>query len=135
MPTNTSEKLKTVQNNNKMKKVIIIALALLLGVATNPLFAQKKATEVVCFKSNMDCANCQKALTNYLKFEKGVKDLKVDLVTNTIMVEYKAGKNSKEGFAKAIEKKGYVAEEITSEEYEKIMAPHKGHDHNNGQEH
>lgn len=118
-----------------MKKVIIIALALLLGVATNPLFAQKKATEVACFKSNMDCENCQKTITEYLKFEKGVKDLRVDYVTNTIKVEYKAGKNDTDGFAKAIEKKGYKAEKISLEDYEKIMAQHKGHNHNYGQKH
>lgn len=118
-----------------MKKVVLIALVLLVGVATNSLYAQKKTTEVACFKSNMDCENCQKTITEYLKFEKGVKDLKVDLVTNTIKVEYKAGKNNTDGFAKAIEKKGYKAEEITIEDYEKLMAPHKGHDHSNDQKH
>lgn len=118
-----------------MKKIIFIVLALLVGVATNNVYAQKKTTEVVCFKSSMDCANCQKTLTEYLKFEKGVKDLKVDHATNTIKVEYKAGKNSSEGVAKAIEKKGYKADKISLEEYEKIMALHKGHDHENGEGH
>ena len=65
-----------------MKKIIFIALALLAVIVANPLYAQKK-TEIVCFKSSMDCANCQKTLTEYLKFEKGVKDLKVDFTTNT----------------------------------------------------
>lgn len=119
----------------KMKKVVLIALVLLVGVSTNNVYAQKKTTEVVCFKSSMDCANCQKTLNEYLKFEKGVKDLKVDYVTNTIKLEYKAGKNDSEGFAKAIEKKGYKADKISLEEYEKIMAPHKGHDHENGEGH
>lgn len=118
-----------------MKKVVLITLVLLVGVATNSLYAQKKTTEVACFKSNMDCENCQKTITEYLKFEKGVKDLKVDLVTNTIKVEYKAGKNDTNSLAKAIEKKGYKAEKISLEDYEKIMAPHKGHDHSNGQKH
>lgn len=116
-----------------MKKIIYVMLAVVLISVTSEAFAQKKANEVVCFKSNMDCPDCQTKLTEYLKYEKGVKDLKVDHVANTIMVEYKAGKNNKEGFAKAIKKKGYEANEITVEEYEKLMVPHKGHDHSKGQ--
>lgn len=112
--------------------VIIMMMAVMLGFSTKNVTAQKKTTEVVCFKSNMDCADCQKTIIEYLKFEKGVKNLKVDHVTNTIKVEYKAGKNSTVSLAKAIEKKGYKAEKISIEEYEKIMAPHKGHDHSNG---
>jgi len=112
--------------------VIILIVAVFAGFTTTNANAQKKTTEVVCFKSNMDCADCQGKLTEYLKYEKGVKDLKVDHVSNTIKVEYKVGKNSKEGFAKAIEKKGYEAKEITVKEYDKLMAPHKGHDHSKG---
>lgn len=118
-----------------MKQIIFLVFALFIGVSTNSIYAQKKVNEVVCFKSNMDCANCQKTLTEYLKFEKGVKDLKVDFVTNTIKVEYKVGKNDKDGFAKAIKKKGYIAEEISAEEYDKIVAPHKGHDHSSSEKH
>lgn len=113
-----------------MKKLIFIAFALVVGIATNPLYAQKKGNEVVCYKSNMDCVDCEKTITEYLKFEKGVKDLKVDHVTNTILVEYKAGKNNSEGFTKAIEKKGYKAEEISMEDYKKITGHvENGHDY------
>jgi len=111
--------------------VIILIVAVFAGFATTAN-AQKKTTEVVCFKSNMDCVKCQTKLTEYLKYEKGVKDLKVDHVANTIKVEYKAGKNSTEGVAKAIKKKGYEANEITLKEYEKLMAPNKGYGHSKG---
>ena len=78
-----------------MKRLIFLILA--LGIfTTSQLFAQKTGNNVVCFKSSMDCENCQITLTEYLKFEKGVKDLKVDLSTNTVMIEYKEGKNSDE---------------------------------------
>lgn len=112
--------------------VIILIIAVFAGFNTTTAEAQKKPTEVVCFKSNMDCVDCEKTLTEYLKFEKGVKKLAVDHVANTIKVEYKAGKNDGKGFAKAIEKKGYTADEISLEEYNKIMAPHKSHDHSKG---
>lgn len=122
------------QKNNKMKKLVFIALALLIGIATNPLHAQKKGNKVVCFKSDMDCAQCEKTVNEYLKFEKGVKNLKVDHASNTILVEYKEGKNTDEKLAAAIQKKGYIAEKITSEEYEKLLAHVKTHGHAHGQE-
>ncbi|MFV0591846.1 MAG: heavy-metal-associated domain-containing protein [Draconibacterium sp.] len=104
-----------------MKNLVLIIVALLIGIASNPLYAQKTGNKVVCFKSNMDCANCEKTISEYLKFEKGVKDLKVDHVTNTIRVEYKDGKNTDEALAKAVEKKGYKAEKISTKEYEKLV--------------
>ena len=87
----------------------------------NEAKAQKKDLKKVYFKSSMDCDHCEKTLTEYLKFEKGVKDLKVDLATNTILIEYKEGKNTDEAFAKAIKKKGYEANKITEKEYSELM--------------
>ena len=112
-----------------MKKLAFIVGLILITIGN--LSAQKTENKVVCFKSNMDCANCEKTLTEHLKFEKGVKDLKVDHSANTIFIEYKDGKNNDEGFAKAIEKKGYKAEKISKAEYEKIMkeTAEKGHLH------
>lgn len=102
-----------------MKNLTVI-LVLLFGVSLS-LVAQKTENKVVCFKSSMDCADCQITITENLKFEKGVKDLKVDFVSNTIYIEYKDGKNTDEGLAKAVEKKGYKAEKITSEQYKEIV--------------
>ena len=107
-----------------MKKILIITMALFIGIVSNPLYAQKKENKIVCFKSSMDCANCQKTISDYLRFEKGVKDLKVDFESNTIKIEYKEGKNTDEGLAKAIQKKGYKAKKISAEEYKKIMSVH-----------
>ncbi len=113
-----------------MKRLLIITIALLISVASNSLYAQKKENKTVCFKSNMDCAHCEKTVADYLKFEKGVKDLKVDHASNTILVKYKEGKNTDEALAKAIEKKGYKAEKITAKEYDKLVEHAKeNHEH------
>jgi len=118
-----------------MKKLIyVLMVAMFLGFISNQTSAQKKGNEIVCFKSNMDCDHCEKTITEYVKFEKGVKDLKVDHVSNTIKIEYKKGKNTPEGFAKAIEKKGYTAEKITLEQYEKIIAESSEKTHEHGVE-
>lgn len=121
--------------NLKMKKLLIFTVVLIIGLGANPLYAQKKENKVVCFKSDMDCSHCEQTLNDYLKFEKGVKDLKVDHGSNTIRVEYKEGKNTDEKLAEAIEKKGYKAQKISTEEYVELIehAKHEGHDHGSEQ--
>ncbi len=115
-----------------MKKLIVFIMMTMIAGFTSNLSAQQKGREVVCFKSDMDCGDCEQTLYDYLRFEKGIKDLKVDHASNTILIEYKAKKNTDEGFAKAIEKKGFKAEKISKEKYEEIVAHTKkqGHNHN-----
>ena len=118
-----------------MKKLIyILMLAVFVGSTATNAYAQKKGTKLVCFKSDMDCGNCEKTIAEYVKFEKGVKDLRVDHASNTIAIEYKEGKTSDEKLAKAIKKKGYKAEKISKEEYEKLVAHVKEHGHEHGTE-
>ncbi len=114
-----------------MKRIILLALIFFTGVTANQTFAQKNENKVVCFKSDMDCSQCESTIAEYLKFEKGVKKLEVDHASNTILIEYKEGKNSDEGFAAAIKKKGYKAEKITKEEYSDILehVEEEGHAH------
>jgi periplasmic mercuric ion binding protein len=116
-----------------MKRLAVLILVLLLGGIATESFAQKKGRAVACFQSNMDCVDCEKTLYEYLKFEKGVKDLKVDHASNTIYIEYVNNKNDEKGLAGAIEKKGYEARKIDQETYEKILAQakEKGHEHQN----
>jgi periplasmic mercuric ion binding protein len=117
-----------------MKNLILLLSMLIIGAATNSTFAQKADNKVVCFKSNMDCQNCEKTLADHLRFEKGIKDLKVDHASNTIYIEYKIGKNSEDGMAKSIEKKGYLAEQITEEEYKTLLVQSKENNHEHGTE-
>ncbi len=107
-------------------------MVMFIGIASNSAMAQKKENKVVCFKSDMDCTHCEESIYEQLRFEKGVKDLKVDHASNTILVEYKDGKNSDEKLAEAVEKKGYKAIKITKKEYDKIVAETEehGHEHN-----
>lgn len=112
-----------------MKKIIqLIALSLLAVLFTNELKAQEPKNNLltVCYKTTMDCLDCQVTLTNYLKFEKGVKDLKVDLKSNTIKVVFKSEKNSPEILAKGIKKLGYEANPITEKEYKILVGESPG---------
>jgi copper chaperone CopZ len=107
-----------------MKKLIqLVVFGLMIVAFTPKANAQSPKSDLttVHFTSSMDCHNCELTLTNYLKFEKGVKDLKVDWKANTIKVVYKSGKNTPETIQKGIEKKGYEAEPITELQYKTIM--------------
>ena len=107
-----------------MKKSIQLILFCFVAIVfATETFGQEAKTDLVtvCYKSTMDCHDCELTLMNFLKFEKGVKDLKVDLKTNTIKVVYKAGKNSTENLEKGIKKQGYEANPITEKEYKTIM--------------
>ena len=117
-----------------MKKMILLALILIAGAATMQVSAQKRGNSIVCFTSSMDCSNCEKTLLDYLRFEKGVKGLKVDHVSNTIYIEYKSSKNTDEAMGKSIEKKGYLAEKITIDEYKNILQKAQEDDHEHGME-
>ncbi|MCL1973872.1 MAG: heavy-metal-associated domain-containing protein [Bacteroidetes bacterium] len=99
-------------------------LTLLLGVFCLSLstvsYAQtgtpKKANEAeVTFSVNIDCPNCQKKVEAKLPFEKGVKDMKVNLEKHEVWVLYQTDKTDKEKLIEAIKKIGYVAEEIIPE--------------------
>jgi len=85
--------------------------------------AQKTTPITACYKSSMHCAGCENTIFEQLRFEKGVKDLKVDHVSNTVKVVFDGKKNSVASLAKAIENKGYKAEVITEDEYNKLVTP------------
>lgn len=109
-----------------MKRITFIMAIVAIVALANGATGQEKKNSTVWFKSNMHCAACEKSLFDHLRFEKGVKDLKVDHVSNTVKVVYDPRKSSDESLAKAIEKKGYTAGKITPEEYDRLLQPGEG---------
>ena len=78
--------------------------------------APKKNKEVeITFSVDIDCPNCQKKVEAKLPFEKGVKDMKVDLEKHEIWILYQTDKTDKEKLIAAIKKIGYEAVEIDKE--------------------
>ena len=66
--------------------------------------AQKKKEQTVVFKTHLHCESCKAKVEKNLPFEKGVKDLKIDMQAKTITVTYREDKNSLENIQKALEK-------------------------------
>ena len=104
-----------------MKRFLFITLTLLL-IAGTAAFAQdkkqKKNADIreVTFVTTIDCKNCVKKVEANLPYEKGIKDMKVNLDDRTIWIKYDATKTDKEKLAAAIVKLGYEAEELIPEE-------------------
>ncbi len=99
---------------------LLLFVSFFIGFPMNSA-AQKKSDPVVYFKSNMHCEDCEKTLFEHLRFEKGVKDLKLDHVSNTLKIVYAEKRTGEDALKNAVIKKGYEAEKINEQEYMKIL--------------
>ncbi|MFA5713419.1 MAG: heavy-metal-associated domain-containing protein [Bacteroidales bacterium] len=73
---------------------------------------KNKNESQVLFSVEIDCASCKQKLEAKLPFEKGVKDLKIDLEEQTVWFLYDNRKSSKEALVLALKKLGYSAKEL-----------------------
>ena len=109
-----------------MKRFFTLMLTLLIvaGGATAAMAQDKKQKkqaniQEVTFVTTIDCKNCVKKVEANLPYEKGIKDMKVNLDDQTVWIKYDASKTDKEKLAAAIVKLGYEAEEVKSATEEK----------------
>jgi copper chaperone CopZ len=95
-----------------MKKIAVLMLALLSGLMLSAQEGknQKKKSEKVTFSVNMYCESCKAKIEKNVSWEKGVKDLTVNLEKKTVSIVYNPQKTTEEKLKKAIEKLGYTAE-------------------------
>ncbi len=103
-----------------MKKIInilICTIALLtISITTFAEPKSKKAkVEEVTFQTNLHCGSCAKKIESKLPFEKGVKDMKIDVENKTVWLKFSPSKTDKATLVKAINKIGFQAEEIKAE--------------------
>lgn len=91
-----------------MKKINMIMAAMMIA-ATG--FAKDIKTVVFNTAPEMHCNSCENRIKNGLKFEKGVKDIKTDLETKTVTIEYDADKTNVDNLVAAFAKIEYKATE------------------------
>ncbi len=85
-----------------MKRIIkfVAVGAILLCAATSTEAMSKndkksdKKVEWVTFLTDIDCHHCQEKIMKVLPYQRGVKDVVVDLGTKSVLVEYDATKSS-----------------------------------------
>ena len=114
-----------------MKKIIILALALLTVAGASAQKASKPAKQIVTtvFVTDIDCENCAKKIYDNF-YGKGVKSIKCDVATKTVSVTYDASKNSPEGLKPSFgDLKVKVCKHMTAEEYAHYKE-HHNHSHN-----
>ena len=85
-----------------MKKIIALfaMLACVVGIAMAAPKAEKKIVTVV-FTTDIDCGHCAQKVYNTIPYEKGIKDVVVDLKTKNVTVKFDAEKNNREALKKA----------------------------------
>lgn len=114
-----------------MKKIIILALALLTVAGASAQKASKPAKQIVTtvFVTDIDCENCAKKIYDNF-YGKGVKSIKCDVATKTVSVTYDASKNSPKGLKPSFgDLKVKVFKHMTAEEYAHYKE-HHNHSHN-----
>lgn len=89
-------------------------------IGTNASFAQSTQTagkqiKTINIKSSTVCDMCKERIERELVFEKGVKEVKVDLSTSTITVKYRNDKTDPDKIRKAIAKLGYYADDVAGD--------------------
>lgn len=100
-----------------MKRIALTALAVLCCTMTTLSAAPRKpkATKTVVYQTTLDCEKCAKKITENVSFEKGVKDLKVDVPTKQVTVTFDAARTDTLTLRKAINKLGYKAQVVSFE--------------------
>jgi len=91
--------------------LLLITSALMLNAQTKKDSKELKKAEVT-FNVNMHCKSCQEKIERIIPFEKGVKDLKVDLEHKTVKVIYDPRKTNEEKLKKAIEDLDYTCQKV-----------------------
>ncbi len=89
-----------------MKKIIMLCLMAVIGFGIGDAMAQKKQVELqtTVFQTDVDCENCAKKVDNSIPYQKGVKEVKVDVSTQTVTVTYDKAKTNDEALLKAFKK-------------------------------
>ena len=102
---------------------IVVAILLLLPVFNN-LQAQSKSTETIIIMTSAVCGQCKTRIEEGMAFEKGVKDVTLDVESKKVTITYNTKKTSAEDLRKAISKLGYDADEVPADvvAYNKLPA-------------
>jgi len=103
----------------KTKQTLLLSvLFLIMSVLTVNAQNQTKEKKVanVTFRVSMHCKSCQEKIERTIPFEKGVKDLTVDLEHKTVKVIYDPRKTNEAKIQKAFENLEYTCDKIPDED-------------------
>ncbi|MBR1840126.1 MAG: cation transporter [Prevotella sp.] len=96
-----------------MKRQVIIMVALMVSAAS---MAEDIKTALFTTVPQMHCENCEDAIKKNIRFEKGVKEIKTDIDTQTVTITYDADKTSPEKIIEGFKRIKYDARQLKSGE-------------------
>lgn len=96
-----------------MKKIIAIFLSLSLVIVAEA--AKPKVKRTVVYASTVTCKKCKTKVMDNISFEKGVKDVSVNLKDKSITIIFDEARTDTLALAKSIRKLGYEAKVIKFE--------------------
>ena len=88
------------------------------------VFSQDKKTETIKIKTSAVCSMCKDRIESGMAFEKGVKDINLDVETKIATIKYNTKSTNPDELRKKISKLGYDADDIAcdKEAYDKLPA-------------
>ena len=104
-------------------KIAGFAFALFILMMMTSFIAAEKLVEIK-IKTSAVCGMCKDRIEQGLAFEKGIKDVTLDVATKIATVKYNPGKTNPDEIRKLISKLGYDADSIPSDQkaYDKLPA-------------
>ena len=104
-----------------MKTTVLILLfgLLMSGITFSQHDKKVNKYKVVDIKASMTCNDCKENIEKNIAFEKGVKDLDVNLDTKIVTIKYDTQKTNPEKLQKAIQDLKYTAEIVKVYDFEK----------------
>jgi len=103
-------------------RTILSVIVLLFALSANAGLAdtdKSKVQEVVFSVKEISCNKCKEKITKNLRFEKGLKSLKVNVEEKTVTIKFDSEKTSIEDLKEALKKLGYTATEVKKEAAQK----------------
>jgi copper chaperone CopZ len=110
--------------NDQIKSVtswVILSVVLIFPLIS---VAQTKKADTLIIKSSVVCGMCKERVENGLAFEKGIKDVVVDLENKTITVKFNPRSTDAASIRKKVNLLGYDADDYPADEkaYAKLPA-------------
>ena len=104
-----------------MKNTVSLILGILLLTTLSVCSMAEKNVEIK-IKTSAVCGMCKDRIEQGLAFEKGIKDVSLDVETKIATVKYNPSKITPDEIRKAISKLGYDADEVLADKtaYDKL---------------
>jgi len=109
---------------NMKRQIKIIAILLIFMATGVAASAQVKKTDTIHIKTSAVCGQCKDRIESGMAFEKGVKDVKLDVETKEATIVYSTSKTDPDQLRKCISRLGYDADSIAADPvaYKKLPA-------------